>query len=394
MNASTTLLQSEKEYTLKQGWKIFIKGFALLMFAGAAYCLYLLTQKDENPYILLAIAIPVAVLAYWAWLDTDKNKIILTHDSIARQTSIKRKELAIKDIKGYRTEKDNVFIKPISSAYPKISISGISYWRNSQEIQHWLQTNLIDLDSAAYEEELQTILEDTNLGVTTEDRQKKLASVKKICTYFNIAGIVTFFMLLVFPKPYQLVISIDLLLSVICIIVFGVYAGTITMVDDSKKNAYPTLSTALFLFAAGLLLRMMIDYDLLDYAKCVTPVIVVSISLAFLFFLIYKLRKSYKFGYTIAIVIIIYSYAGVVALNCVFDSSSAKTYHATILSKHISHGKSTTYYLEISKWGTRTNSEDESVPSSLYNEVNTGQNVNVYLKPGLLNIPWYFISTN
>lgn len=364
------------------------------MFAGAAYCLYLLTQKDENPYILLAIAIPVSVLAYCAWLDTDRGKIILMHDSIARQSFIKRKELAIKDIKGYRTEKDNVFIKSISSAYPKISISGISYWQNSDEIRHWLQTNLIDLDSAAYEEELQTILEDKDLGATTEDRQQKLASVKKICTYFNIAGIVTFFILLLFPKPYWLVISIDLLLSIICIIVFGVYAGRITMVDDSKKNAYPTLSSALFFLAIGILLRMIIDYDLLDYGKCVIPVIIVSISLAFVFLLIYKLRKPYKFGYTLAIVIVIYSYAGLVALNCVFDNGAAKTYQAPVLSKHVSHGKTTTYYLEIAKWGTREKAEDESVSSSLYNEVNTGQNVNVYVKPGLLNIPWYFLSNN
>lgn len=364
------------------------------MFAGAGYCLYLLTQKNENPYILLAVAIPVSVLAYCAWLDTDKNKIVITNDSITRRSFIKRKELAIRHIKGYNINKDNIFIKPISSAYPQISISGISYWQNSQEIQHWLQTNLIDLDSAAYEEELQTILEDKGLGITTEDRQQKLASAKKICTYFNIAGIILFFVLLMFPRPYQLMISIALLMPMICIIVFYVNAGTITMVDDSKKNAYPTLSTALFFLVGALLLRMMIDYDLLDYTQCITPVIIIASSLAFVFFLIYKLRKPYKFSYTLAIIIAIYSYAGFVAVNCVFDNGTAKTYQATVLSKHISHGKTTTYYLEITKWGLRKTSEDESVPSSIYNNVKSGQSINVYVKPGRLNIPWYFLSNN
>lgn len=364
------------------------------MFAGSAYCLYLLTQKNENPYMLLGIAIPVGILAYYCWLETEKNQIIVTNDSIIKQNSIKRKELAIRNIKGYTIDKDNVFIKPISSAYPTITIQGIGYLKDAEELRFWLKRHLVDLDSAAYEEQLQTILADEDLGVTTKDRKQNLASAKKICSYLNIAGIILAIILMVYPRPYELMIPVGLLFPVICIVVFYTRIDSITMVDDNKSNAYPTLSTAIVLPASAVALRMFINYDLLGYMQCFIVVMGIAVSLVFIFFLIYKFKKPYKYGASLIVFVAVYSYAGFVAVNCMYDTRAAKSYPVTVLSKHISHGKSTTYYLEITKWGTRTHSEDESVPSSLYYEVNTGQNVNVYVKPGLLDSPWYFISNN
>jgi len=57
----------------------------------------------------------------------------------------------------------------------------------------------------------------------------------------------------------------------------------------------------------------------------------------------------------------------------------------------ISKGKSTSYYITTTPWGRYTQPEEVRVSRSLYQGLQLGDSVNIYLQPGKLGIPWYFL---
>jgi len=49
----------------------------------------------------------------------------------------------------------------------------------------------------------------------------------------------------------------------------------------------------------------------------------------------------------------------------------------------------TTYYLDLSPWGPRTEHEQVSVDKNLFNRANVGDTVEVYLYEGRLKAKWF-----
>jgi hypothetical protein len=78
-----------------------------------------------------------------------------------------------------------------------------------------------------------------------------------------------------------------------------------------------------------------------------------------------------------------------VIINCRFDSQEHETYTAAVLEKEISDGKTTTYYLDLTPWGPRTEHEKVSVTHDAFRRANIGDTVEVYLYKGRLNAKWF-----
>ena len=75
-----------------------------------------------------------------------------------------------------------------------------------------------------------------------------------------------------------------------------------------------------------------------------------------------------------------------------YDESNPETFQSKVLDKRISSGKTTTYYLKLTAWGGQTESDDVSVSEELYNYLEVDDNVNIYLKKGQLDIPWFIVT--
>ncbi|MGE5321480.1 MAG: hypothetical protein ACM3SW_01365 [Actinomycetota bacterium] len=78
--------------------------------------------------------------------------------------------------------------------------------------------------------------------------------------------------------------------------------------------------------------------------------------------------------------------------NALLDRSPGAIYRASVVGKHTQTGKSTSYYLELGSWGPDMRMGDESVPSTFYSSVNTGDKVCVVLRQGALRVPWYAVT--
>jgi hypothetical protein len=90
----------------------------------------------------------------------------------------------------------------------------------------------------------------------------------------------------------------------------------------------------------------------------------------------------------------LYSYNALIFSNCAFDHQPSEISKVGIDGKHINHGKSTTYTLELSPWGRFSAGKNVQVPWSFYRSVQTGGSVNVYLHPGKWGIAWYEVKAD
>lgn len=120
--------------------------------------------------------------------------------------------------------------------------------------------------------------------------------------------------------------------------------------------------------------------------------------MVFYFINIDDLSTSHKSKVIIfALLIIAYSFAGVRLINCAFDRSAGQVYKPRITDKKTSerweeYSNKKVYYLLLTEWGPRKETEKIEVNSDLYNEVRIGDSIHITINPGLLNIPWFVIS--
>jgi hypothetical protein len=77
--------------------------------------------------------------------------------------------------------------------------------------------------------------------------------------------------------------------------------------------------------------------------------------------------------------------------NVFFDPSEPQIFETVVESKHISGGKTTTYYLKLEPWGPRAERADTSVEPEVYNVVQPGGKVCVVLFSGAFKIRWFAV---
>jgi hypothetical protein len=77
------------------------------------------------------------------------------------------------------------------------------------------------------------------------------------------------------------------------------------------------------------------------------------------------------------------------AADSVPDKSAPTNFTTTVVNKHATHGRSTTYYLDLAPWGPMQQSNDVSVSSSSYRDTAIGDPVCLELRPGVLRVQWY-----
>lgn len=222
---------------------------------------------------------------------------------------------------------------------------------------------------------------------------------KTLSSYLNNVGLLLGLWLLIYPYPYEILITISLLYPFAALFLYYKYKGIITLEDDSKSKVdpkHPTLLSALVMPALGVTFRMLSDYEPVSYANCLWPIILIFIVLVLIVLLIqrplsYKVKLWSKINVNVLLFIIPFSYGSCIAINCLYDQSAPKIYRATVLNKRSSHGKRTTYYLKLDKWGTRNEPEDVSVSESRFNATSIDQVMHVNVKKGALGIPWFYV---
>jgi hypothetical protein len=83
-----------------------------------------------------------------------------------------------------------------------------------------------------------------------------------------------------------------------------------------------------------------------------------------------------------------YGYGAGLQVNALLDQSTANTYRVIVTGKYVSHGRSTSYHLNLAPWGPNVSGQNLVVSYSQYAAVKTGDTVCMLLRSGALRVAW------
>lgn len=387
-----------KEYKIGKSWAIFIYIFAPLLIAFFIWLLIMPFVFDDTSiemlYFLAPISLGMIGLMVVGLLDTIKGKVIISSDTLSIRSTFINRDLKFQEIKGYKVEDNYIYVLPNTERKKRIKIS--TYIGSSNELLMWLNSKFPDLHQVNDAKEEAEILDDFEYGRNPEERSSQFNQAKKVAKVLNWTGGLIFVWTSFRPEPYEYAILASILLSVIATFVVIYYKGLIR-VDEKKGGVYPTVFFAILMTSCGLILRALLDYNIFDYSNIWTPSITIGIAMIALIVFgtkefKFKKAKDYFSVLSITIFFFGFGYGSIVTLNCMYDESVPQIFRSKVLDKRISSGKTTTYYLALTAWGTQTENDDVSVSEELYERIEIDDNVNIYLKKGLIEIPWFIVT--
>ncbi len=383
------------EYRIAKGWRIFVIVFAIVfIIGGGALLLSPFIGDPRLPVFLFILGILLVAIGIYMYLDTIKTKLTIDDHSVNLQKAFSTRSLLLNEIKGYRLgEKDMLYIIPKEGTGKRMQLSG--YLERRSELMAWLGQHYPDVDAIEYEEETKAILANETFGFTEAERENNLARAKKISVASYAIGVVVMFWAFIYPKPYEPLLILLLLLPWVAVFITWYFKGLMRF-DARKKSAWPSISFIIYLPAFAVLIRCLADYHLYTPGAIWTPVIATALIATFISLQLCRkaVAEIKNKGAAIALAVLVagcYSFGLIVFTNCYYDSYKSTVFDVEVTGKHINRGKSTTYYLQLAPWGRFTEDKDISVNKNLYNDVQEGQLVRIHLREGKWHIPWYFI---
>jgi hypothetical protein len=205
----------------------------------------------------------------------------------------------------------------------------------------------------------------------------------------------------VYPRPYGILLGLLLAIPIIGLLLNGLHRPSMaTLVDISTdKDGDDDYDVADFIDVAAwvILIRVLIDYEFEScYSMIIPGTVGCAIILTILFIthkrIAHSTRNKWWIYTSLIFNVSLYSYAGTYAANCTYDSSEPEVFTTQVLGKTALKGKRTTsYYVKVAPWGHHYDVESISVPRAQYNELAVGDSIEIDVKKGLFNIPWYYI---
>lgn len=343
---------------------------------------------SRNAYMVL---LPIAFTsgAILIVVNILRRKVVIDGTGIFYTGIFSSKSLFTNEIKGYRADTKTLAIISNGTA-PNLKIGNYIDFEKSKEILNWSKANFQDLNALDLELGMQDFLNDETQGFSEDERKAKLKTAKELALAYNIWGGVAGFILLFFKQKFA---YITLLIFPLIGIALLFSFNLIKFLSNKDRCIYPQIVIG-FTVPCAMLLIKTTDFSLLSNDKVWLPV---TIFFVLVFPLVYFKAINKSMSYILGqcalmgIIVIVYGLGCFRTLNCVFDESEQSLFKATVLGKHVSHGKSTTYYLKLNKWGPQKKINNEQVSLKMFNKKSVGDFVTVSLKPGYLDAPWYSI---
>ncbi|GAB2456798.1 hypothetical protein GCM10011375_05040 [Hymenobacter qilianensis] len=388
--------QTQQEYGTAKGWRLFMYILApplIILFLSLPFWIGWNEKQIGFSIGFSALMIAMAGLFIYGLLETIKARHIITADKLIYAGVFRRKELPLANIKGYRIDQHYIRVFPKSTSDPKIQIGYTS--ENYAGLQEWFADHYPDLDIVEQEQEAAQALEDHDLGRTPAERQETLEKAQRTAKWLNIAGGIVAVWLLFRPQPYQWAMAAGLVVPLLAIVASWIHQGAIR-VDGKENSVYPGLTTAITGPVLILLARVLLDFEILEYGPLWPQAGGVALIVALILLVgsrtfLAQNESRISLLFAILFISVSYGFAGTLAYNCAFDDGQATKYEAQVLSKHVSSGKTTTYYLEVAPWGPRTTNEDVTVTKDYYKQTEVGDTVSIYAMPGQLKVPWFTV---
>jgi hypothetical protein len=385
----------EQEYTISTTMKITCRIFSAVILVFAVFIVCLPKGPGINTAVFIFPAL-IMLLPIILMMEVISKKITINDTYITTTSIFSNRQLAINDIRGYRAVQNkgskSFILEPVTPGNPIIRIGSYTSFNNSAELATWIDKfqNLDDID---LKNEQQELLQDMRFGVTEAEREQNIKNIKLVANTYNIAGVVIALGMAFLPFKISTVVLIGYPLAGFAVLLYG--KGLIKFFSNPKRSIYPTMAFGFLFSCLVMLLKSVILYHITSAENLWLPAFTTS-GIMFVLLCLTGINKNMKFvigqGVLLVLLSLMFGFGSVLQVNGMFDDSTLRVYNARVLGHRVSHGKSNSYYLTLSAWGSRQYTKEVEVDQSLYDIKNIGDSVKVNFKEGKLHIPWFTVS--
>ena len=374
------------------GFFYFLGGIAIA--AGSLGTWYFATGHEmtsaRQAVIMAGLCFLFVLLGIFLIASIFRSTVTLRADAIVVQGMFSSRTLLRSEIAGRRILPTQyvrtLVLIPRSSHHKNLKLA--LALRTDAAFDAWF-ADIPDFDAKEVAESQADLNADPDLGFHSEDRKQRVAHAKQTAKVLNVIAWIALLWGFVAPRPYLLVISVLAALPIVSVVLL-VRSRGIYQIEGRRNDARPSLAVPFIFPGMVLVARTLQDIHLLEW----TSILVAAIVCALLLLLVVSAcdRAIRKRPWTAVVILVFGAFYGwglIAQANALLDTSPARVFQVAVTGKHMSSGKTTTYYLRLEPWGPKTTSEDVTVPSPLYHYADVGVTVCVDLYPGALRIPWY-----
>jgi hypothetical protein len=366
-----------------------IPGIAGIGYFGFANAL----PNRQSAAIMTAVCAAFALLGLGVFASSRKTKLVLSTDRILLVDLFSSREIRRSDVAGFRTIQNPrgtsyIVLLPVLAGVDKLRIPKI--YPFDANFYNWLQT-LPDLAVSEALELEHAVDNDAALGNSVEERRATAQRARLLGRTLTIVTFAVAAWTWFVGVPYRLLVAILVLLPWAGLALAAKYKG-LFRIDSRNNDPHPSIGFALLLPGLVLALRVIYDLDLIGWQRPIAYSLMIDaaicIAAAKLDSSLMKARSSLI---ALALVSIAYGFGVAAEVNALFDRSQPQVFQALVTGKRISHGRSTSYHLQLSGWGPKPEGIEEMVSRRVNDITREGDLRCVWLRPGALGMSWYVV---
>lgn len=345
------------------------------------------TKGAREVWMMVGICLAFVLLSAYliAWIL--RYRVTLTNDAVEYSELLGHTRFSRSQFVGWRIQPSTPSLLVLTPKEKGLKAAKIAMvFQLDESFCDWLDT-LTDLDEEIATASARDILENSEIGSTAKERESAFERGRLLSKIVNGLGCVVGLWGFVHPRPYGLAVGALFVLPWAALEIVHRSRGLLRL-DARKKDVHPNVAFAFLVPSMILMLRGVLDFSALSWWRLVAYGALLGVILCAN---VMRADASLRNKQIVALYVLAFCYGigGVSVINGYFDRSDAVLYRATILGKHVSHGRTTTYRLTLGPWGPRIAENAVEIPKEMYDVVNVGDPVCPSVKRGALGVAWY-----
>src|SRR5258708_1340553 len=388
MNSVRQFEAARREYGIK-AWKKALYLVLATLFVLVELVL-LAIPRDSGAFArwiigpaFLAISVYVACYAL-------RSRLIIDGSHIEARSAFGEKTAELGEIDGFRT------VTTRNGSYKELCLKNSTTICLSQSLsvdddfRAWLQ-QIPDLDERDRDALLQEISNNPELGSTPEERLGALRQAKAMSVVLLMIAVAAGAAVNFFPDPFRKPSAV--LLALVPVAAWFLLRRSPLLYVALKRKGDPRAELSYLPMVAGFGLFVSVRGA---HLVVVQPLLATSaLVLAACAAAFYGVSRGPSVRSAILLIVVFcgfYAWGLVEVADTLFDRSAPTSFMVPVVGGHVSHGKSTTYYLRLAPWGPQTAETDVDVPASLYGSVSSGDVVCTSLHRGTMYAAWFTVA--
>jgi hypothetical protein len=383
-------------YRASRGHRVFLGGLGGLALLGgiAGAALVLLRPPAGAPGWLAVVPVAFALLGAYLLAALVVERVVLHEEAIEfvelgrGRRRLRRDEIAGRRVFPLQYGMEQLVLELRGLGRKPFKVSLIT--ERDEVLESWL-ASIPDVDAEDRRREEEELLRSAELGRTEDERRGALAGARRIARAARITAFAAAAWGWFHPRPYGPAMAALAIIPAAALAVLVVGRGRYSL-EGRRNEVRPELMTPILVPAFVLVLRVLLDLEIVDHRPLLQWAALGTLGIgALLAASDPALRRRVPALALLVALVAAYPWALLAQANALLDRSPRETFRVTVVGKHVSTGKHTSYELRLAPWGPVEEEEDADVGRATYEAVAVGDAVCALLRGGALGVRWYVV---